>query len=391
MGVAVIVGTAKGAILLSSEDRERWETSPLLLKGWIVTAAARDEAGRTYVAVTHDVWGACIMASDDLESWDQLEAAPRYAAGLSGNESHLRVVGAMDPMGQFKDGGRYVDQIWKLHAAHGSLYAGVSEAGLFRSQDRGKTWQVAEGLDQHETRPDWGAGFGGLCAHSVLTDANDPDRIWVGISAAGVFRSDDGGRTFAPKNEGVSRSEGYCVHSLAHDPTDADVIYRQDHRGVYRTRDAGDSWQLIENGLPSSELGDGHRCSFGFPIQMDPASGRIFVVPMEGDSYRFPERWPSTGRARAVSTSARRPASSTGVPTGVSPGRSLPDRFRRSCASLRSRSSDGPFQSRRAGVTGVRLICPGSPCACRVCSRRSSGDSEASKCRARGSARRWPI
>ena len=288
MGVAVVVGTAKGAIILSSGDRKSWEVSPLLLKGWIVTAATRDEAGRTYLAVTHDVWGACVMASDDLDSWEQLPGSPRYAAGLDGNESHLRIVGAMDPMGQFKDGGRYVDQIWKLHAAHGKLYAGVSEAGLFCSDDQGKTWQVAEGLDQHETRPEWGAGFGGLCAHTVLTDAKNPDRIWVGISAAGVFRSEDGGHSFAPKNEGVSKSEGYCVHSLAHDPLDADVIYRQDHRGVYRTRDSGDSWQLIENGLPSSELSDGHRCSFGFAIRMDPASGRIFLVPMEGDSYRFP-------------------------------------------------------------------------------------------------------
>lgn len=288
MGVAVVVGTAKGAVVLSSEDRASFSASPLELKGWLVTAAARDETGRTYAAVTHDVWGACIMASDDLETWEQLEGAPRYSPGTPGNESHLRVVGAMDPMGKFTDGGRYVDQIWKLHAAHGSLYAGVSEAGLFRSDDRGKTWQVAEGLDRHETRPDWGAGFGGLCAHTVLTDANDPERIWVGISAAGVFRSEDGGRTFAPKNDGVSKSEGYCVHALAHDPQDADVIYRQDHRGVYRTRDGGDSWQTIENGLPSSELGDGHRCSFGFAIAMDAPSGRIFTVPMEGDSYRFP-------------------------------------------------------------------------------------------------------
>ncbi len=288
MGVAVVVGTQKGVVILSSQDRRSWETSPLLLKGWLVTAAARDEAGRNYLAVTHDVWGATVMASDDLENWEQLEGAPRYPAGLTGNESHLRVVGAMDPMGQFKDGARYVDQIWKLHAAHGSLYAGVSEAGLFRSDDQGKTWESAPGLDTHSTRPDWLAGFGGLCAHSVLTDARNRDRLWVGISSAGVFRSEDGGRSFVMANEGVDKSEGYCVHSLAHDPIDPDVIYRQDHRGVYRTRDGGDSWQLIENGLPSSELTDGHRCSFGFAIGMDTTSGRIFTLPIEGDSFRFP-------------------------------------------------------------------------------------------------------
>ena len=288
MGVAVIVGTAKGAVVLTSEDRKTWERSPLLLKGWIVTAATRDEGGRTVLGVTHDVWGAAVMASHDLEHWEQLEGSPRYAAGSSGNEEHLRIIGATDPTGRFQDGGRYVDQIWKLHASAGSLYAGVSEAGLFRSDDQGKTWQVSPGLDAHETRSDWGAGFGGLCAHAVLTDARAPERIWVGISAAGVFRSEDGGKTFVPKNEGVSKAEGYCVHALAHDQSDADVIYRQDHRGVYKTGDGGDSWQLIEGGLPTSELSDGHRCSFGFAIRMDPASGRVFVIPIEGDSFRFP-------------------------------------------------------------------------------------------------------
>jgi hypothetical protein len=288
MGVAVIVGTQKGAVILSSEDRRRWETSPLLLKGWLVTAATRDTAGRTYLGVTHDVWGAAVMASDDLESWEQLEGAPRYGADLRGNEEHLRIIGAMDPGGQFTGGGRYVDQIWKLHADGRTLYAGVSEAGLFRSDDGGKSWKVSEGLDQHETRPDWGAGFGGLCAHTVLTDASNPERIWVGISAAGVFRSEDGGRTFTEKNDGVNKAAGYCVHSLAHDPNDADRIYRQDHRGVYRTDDGGDSWEVIESGLPISELGDGHRCTFGFAIKMDAATGRIFVIPMEGDSFRFP-------------------------------------------------------------------------------------------------------
>lgn len=145
------------------------------------------------------------------------------------------------------------------------------------------------GLNDHASRDSWVAGFGGLGAHSVLTDAKDPSRIWIGISAAGVFRSDDGGRTFQRKNRGVnSADESFCVHSLTHDPQNADVVYRQDHRGMYRSDDAGDSWSVIENGLPTGELGDGHVCSFGFASGMDPASQSVFIVPLESDNFRFP-------------------------------------------------------------------------------------------------------
>lgn len=288
MGVAVLVGTQKGALVLRS-DGSAWARSSLLMKGWLVTAFARDSTGRAYAGVTHDVWGTVVMGSDDLEHWEQLPGAPRYGASEVGNPGHNRIISAMDPMEKLTPGGRHVDQIWKLHAARDVLYAGVSEAGLFRSRDRGETWEVAPGLNDHETRSSWGPGFGGLCAHSVLVDANDPDRIWVGISAAGAFRSDDGGETFVAKNDGVSADgESFCVHALAHDPNRADVIYRQDHRGVYRTLDGGDSWECIENGLPVSVLGDEHRCSFGFPVGFDPGTDSVFVIPLEGDSFRFP-------------------------------------------------------------------------------------------------------
>ncbi len=181
-----------------------------------------------------------------------------------------------------------MDQIWKLHAVGDLLYAGVSEAGLFRSEDRGASWQPVRGLNEHPTRGSWNPGFGGLCAHTVLVDAQRPERIWVGISAAGVFRSDDGGTSWAPRNDGVSEAEGFCVHSLAHDPARADVIYRQDHRGVYRTHDGGDTWQVAETGLPLATLSDDHRCAFGFPIRIDPASRSVYVVPLEGDNFRHP-------------------------------------------------------------------------------------------------------
>jgi hypothetical protein len=292
MAVDLVVGTRKGAMFFhASAPDAKWQASSLALKGWLVTAATRDDSGRSYLAVTHDVWGATVVWNDTLDpdGWQQVESPPRYDRGLAGNPEHLRVVSAMDPMGAYKDGGRYVDQIWKLHAAGDVLYAGVSEAGIFRSEDRGKSWQVLPGLNEHPQRERWGPGFGGLCAHSLLTDANNPDRIWVGISAVGVLRSDDGGQTFDPRNEGVNASEeGYCVHAIAHDPSVPDVIYRQDHRGMYRSDDAGDAWQAIENGLPLARLSDDHECVFGFPVAFDPASGSVFAVPLQGDSFRFP-------------------------------------------------------------------------------------------------------
>lgn len=289
MSVDVLIGTQKGAIALRKGANGGWTRSPLLLKGWLVTAFTRDESGRTYAGVTHDVWGTVVMASDDLERWEQCHGAPRYAASDEGNDGHNRIIGAMDPMEKFTPGGRHVDQIWKLLSVGDALYAGVSEAGVFRSRDGGESWQVLRGLHEHETRPRWGPGFGGLCAHSVLVDGNDPRRIWVGISAAGAFRSDDGGETFHAKNDGVSPDgEFFCVHALAHDPANADVIFRQDHRGVYRTTNGGDTWEVVENGLPTSVLTDEHRCSFGFPVGFDPASRSAFVIPLEGDSFRFP-------------------------------------------------------------------------------------------------------
>jgi photosystem II stability/assembly factor-like uncharacterized protein len=290
MATSLLVGTQKGALILRSDDsRQQWSGGGLRLKGWLVTAFTRDASGRTYAAVTHDVWGAVLLASDDLEHWQQLESAPRYRDTQRGSAGHNRIIGAMDPMEQFSPGGRHVDQIWKLLAVGDRLYAGVSEAGLFRSDDRGKSWQVLPGIDEHPDRELWVPGFGGLCLHSILVDAKNPERIWVGISSAGAFRSDDGGQTFTSVNDGVvSGGEGWCVHSLAHDPQNADLIYRQDHQGVYKTSNGGDDWERIENGLAMSTLADEHECSFGFASGMDPASGQAFIVPIEGDSFRFP-------------------------------------------------------------------------------------------------------
>ncbi|MGN6515439.1 MAG: WD40/YVTN/BNR-like repeat-containing protein [Rhizomicrobium sp.] len=296
MSVSLVIGTPKGAAILTSNDRSNWKER-FVLRGWPVTASVRDDKGRIYAAVNSPNYGVALFTSDDGEEWKQLPAAPRYKPEDRGNPEHHRIVSQMDFEGVLKGGGRFVDQIWTLHFAHGALFAGVSEAGIFTSRDRGETWQPMDGFNNHPTRSNWVPGFGGLGAHTILTDANNPNRIWAGVSAAGFFRSDDGGKTWGPKNKGVNpavesapASTGQCVHSVTHDPRNADVMYRQEHRGVHRSDDGGDSWRVIEDGLPVGELSDGHRCSFGFASAMDRKSGNVFVVPLEGDNFRYPPR-----------------------------------------------------------------------------------------------------
>lgn len=287
MGVTVIVGTAKGAAVLTSENRQDWRMR-FELPGWPVTASARDERGRTYLAVNSPNFGVALFASDELKTWKQLESAPRYRPEDRGNPEHHRLVAKMDFEGKLKAGGRFVDQIWTLHPAQGALYAGVSEAGLFVSHDRGDSWQPIDGFNEQPGREGWFPGFGGLGAHTILTDAKNANRMWVGVSAAGFFRSDDGGKTWMRKDNNVHSLGGNCVHHVAHDPANASVLFRQEHFGVYRSDDGGDTWQVMEDGLPIAEMSDGHRCSFGFPMIYDRRSGAAFVVPLDGDGRRFP-------------------------------------------------------------------------------------------------------
>lgn len=260
MGVTLAVGTVKGAFVFRSDDRARWEMEGPLFPGWKVTAFEPLD-GELLVATASFVYGPAIQRSTDLSSWEQLVKGPAYPEG----------------------GERRLTEIWRMRSTSDRLYAGVEEAGLFASDDGGDSWQDFSGLNDHPTRDVWFPGFGGLCAHAILADG---DRVWCGISAVGVFRSDDGGETWKPRNEGVTVTVeeqarlgiGYCVHGLAAHPNDPDLIFRQDHRGVYRTDDGGDRWEQIERGLPSG---------FGFPVVVD-RSGSVYVVPLTSDEFRYP-------------------------------------------------------------------------------------------------------
>jgi len=264
MSVTVVVGTSKGGFVYRSQDRRTWSIEGPLFKGWKVTAVGRDLEGGWLLATASVVYGAAIQRSKDGVAWRQVEKGPRYSEASG-----------------FK-----MNQIWTFARAGEVLFAGVDEAGLFASRDGGESWSLVEGLTSHPTRSRWFPGNGGLCAHVVLSDPEDPRRLWCGISAVGVFRSEDGGESWQPKNRGVpliledaeDKEIGYCVHGLAQDPGDPASIWRQDHVGVFRTRDGGDSWERIEKGLPSG---------FGFPIAIDRRTKSLFVVPMEADQYRF--------------------------------------------------------------------------------------------------------
>ncbi|MCI0544970.1 MAG: exo-alpha-sialidase, partial [Actinobacteria bacterium] len=259
----ITVGTEKGGYLLDDAGGG-WSVTETMFPGWKVTAFGVSPDGTHLAAVASNWFGVGIQRSSDLSSWEQTDVPPSWP----------------------EDGDRKMEQVWTFDTVGDRVWAGVAQAGLFTSDDGGVTWAPVPGLNEHPTRGEWQPGFGGLCAHRVKIDG---DTHWVAISAVGVFRSDDAGATWEPKNDGVDPVGlpegaerpvvGYCVHCVAHDARDPRRIWRQDHSGVYRTSDGGDNWVRIENGLPAS---------FGFVMWRDEASGRLFTIPLEADTNRVP-------------------------------------------------------------------------------------------------------
>lgn len=265
MGVRLLVGTAKGGFWITSPDRRKWTVEGPFFTGWKVTTGTRLGDGRVMVALASDIYGPALQVSDDGANWEQTQNGPRYPDG----------------------GDRRLLQIWTLREHLGAIYAGVQEAGLFRSRDGGRTWEPLAGLNDHTTRSGWLPGAGGLCAHALLFDQDNPARMWCGISAVGVFRSDDGGDSWTPRNEGVPsvledkqhKDIGRCVHGLVQHPDEPNQIFRQDHAGMFRTEDGADTWERNEDGLPAA---------FGFPIVIDRKTKRLFVAPQQSDEHRIP-------------------------------------------------------------------------------------------------------
>ena len=283
-GVRVLVGTRKGAFVLTADGtRERWDVAGPLFAGWEIyhMAGSPADPDRLYASQSSGWFGQQIQRSQDGgATWEQVGNRFEYD-GVPG--THQWYDGTPHPW-EFA-------RVWHLEPSPtdpDTVYAGVEDAALFRSQDGGKEWQELPGLRGHGSGPSWQPGAGGMCLHTILLDPGDPQRIFVAISAAGAFRSDDGGASWQPINRGL-RSEGipdpdaevgHCVHRIAMHPSRPDVLYMQKHWDVMRSDDAGDSWHEISGDLPSD---------FGFPIAVHPHEpDTAYVVPITSDSYHFP-------------------------------------------------------------------------------------------------------
>ena len=283
-GVRVLVGTRKGAFVLSSDGRrERWDISGPHFPGWEIyhVKGSPADPDRLYASQCSGWFGQVIQRSDDGgATWAPVGNEFRYD-GVPG--THLWYDGTPHPW-EFA-------RVWHLEPSLSdpdTVYAGVEDAGLFRSSDGGNSWQELPGLRGHGSGPSWQPGAGGMCLHTIMLDASEPGRMFAAISAAGAFRSDDEGQTWRPVNHGL-QSEGipdpdaevgHCVHRLAMHPARPGVLYMQKHWDVMRSDDAGESWREISGNLPSD---------FGFPIDVhahDPET--IYVVPITSDSYHFP-------------------------------------------------------------------------------------------------------
>jgi photosystem II stability/assembly factor-like uncharacterized protein len=267
----VLAGTRKGLFVLESDDkREKWELSGPLLEGWEVFHAIVDPRdGSMHACTNHPVYGPTTHVSHDRgTTWTRAGEL-----GLpEGSELTLQRTWHIEP-------GR--------ESEPGTLWLGGAPGVLFKSRDSGTTWKPVPGLVDHPTRERWNPGAGGMCTHSIQLDPRDPDRAFVGISAAGVFRTEDDGETWTPANKGTAADFlpdpypdlGQCVHKVLLHPADSDRLWQQNHCGVYRSDDGGDSWERLDgNGLPSS---------FGFPIALNPRDPETaYVIPMVGGDNR---------------------------------------------------------------------------------------------------------
>nr|WP_221375913.1 sialidase family protein [Actinoplanes polyasparticus] len=276
MTVLLAIGTQKGLFLATGDDdRRAWQVGPALFPGTAVYTIGVDLRGprpRLLAAVDNSHFGPSVAVSDDLgATWHEPESAPIAFP---------------------EDAGAAVERVWQIvpgsAAEPGVVYAGTQPSALFRSADGGRSFELVRALWEHPHRPQWGAGFGGQAIHTILPHPGDPSRLLVAMSTGGVYRSGDGGESWSPANQGIKAyffpdpwpEFGQCVHRVARDAGDPEQLYAQNHHGVYRSTDGGDSWQSIAGTLPSD---------FGFPIVAHPhRPGTLWNFPLIADSERHP-------------------------------------------------------------------------------------------------------
>jgi hypothetical protein len=273
MGTLLLAGTRKGLFLVrGDEQRSTWELDGPLLTGWSVFHAIQDRRdGSLQVAANNFVYGGTFQRSTDVgKTWVRSEG-----------------------LGLPEDSGLKLEEVWHVEPGRDdepdTIWLGATPGVLFRSGDGGASFEPLRGVLEHPTREKWNPGAGGLCCHSIQLDPADPNRMYIAISAAGTFRTDDGGESWTPKNQGVAADffpepdnfpeVGQCVHKLLLHPERPDRLWQQNHCGVYRSDDRGDTWERLEgNGLPSG---------FGFPLALDPSDPDVaYVIPEEGAENR---------------------------------------------------------------------------------------------------------
>jgi photosystem II stability/assembly factor-like uncharacterized protein len=306
--VRVLVGTHKGAFVLTSDGkREKWDVSGPHFAGWELyhLKGSAVDPNRIYASQTSGWFGQIIQRSDDGgRTWIQPGTPPseqNTPQGPQKGESNKFVYNTSPENGgkpltthQWYDGTQHpweFKRVWHIEPSltdPDTVYAGVEDAAIFKSTNGGKSWEELPGLRGHGTGPKWQPGAGGMCLHSIVLDPKDPKRMYIAISAAGAFRTDDGGKSWKPINKGLksqfipdpNAEVGHCVHHIAAHPARPNVLFMQKHWDVMRSDDAGDSWHEVSGNLPTD---------FGFVIDVhahEPET--IYVVPIKSDGEHFP-------------------------------------------------------------------------------------------------------
>ncbi|TMF83195.1 MAG: exo-alpha-sialidase [Chloroflexi bacterium] len=282
-GVRVLVGTRKGAFVLTSDgSRKSWRIEGPHFAGWEIYHVKGSPADpkRLYASQSSGWFGQVLQRSNDGgKTWEAAGNDFQYE-GTTG--THTWYDGSPHPW-EFK-------RVWHIEPSLSDpemIYAGVEDAALFASRDGGSTWAEMPGLRTHETAPSWAPGAGGLCLHTIVIDPTNPDRVFIAISAAGVFRSEDAGKSWQPANRGLRSNTmpdedaevGHCVHRIAIHPSRPNTLFMQKHWDVMRSDDGAESWREISGNLPTD---------FGFVIDVNSSEpDTVYVVPITSDSHHF--------------------------------------------------------------------------------------------------------
>jgi len=293
--VLLLAGTMKGAFVLRSDkERKQWDVGGPYFPGRAIYAMLYDDRNgrqRLWAAVNSSYWGSYLCSSDDFgKTWTEPE---EYGVKFPQNESApAATMQDANPAAGEADAGNALKQIWQIALGHpdepDTLYCGVEPAALFKSTDAGTTWNLVRGLYDHPHRTQWHPGGGGLCLHTILPDPSNSKRLFIAISTGGVYRTDDGGENWQPRNQGVRAQFlppdqrfpewGQCVHKIVSHPSNPQRMFLQNHWGLYKSENGGDSWTDMAHGVPSD---------FGFAMEIDPNNAdTVYIIPLESDEFR---------------------------------------------------------------------------------------------------------